>query len=194
MVNPSLDHEIKVYLGLGSNMGDKQANMAQALKLLPPEVIVVQVSYLYESEPVGNKDQPWFLNAAACGFTDLNPLRLLEHVKRIEEQIGRLLSFRNAPRPIDIDILFYGDESMETESLTIPHPRIPERAFVLAPMAELEPDYLHPTRNQTMAEMLSAIPEPEKVWRRKWSPLHSRDLLRTPSGYLRELGAGESGG
>ena len=172
--------QTKVYLGLGSNLGDREANLAQALKLMPTEVTIGEVSSIYESEPVGYRDQPWFLNIVSCGYTELNPLRLLDYVKHMEEQLGRMLSFRNAPRPIDIDILFYGDETVETDLLTIPHPRIAERAFVLAPMVELEPDFLHPSKRQTMAQMLSIVPEPKRFRKRNWSPLHSKELFHTP--------------
>ncbi|MEE9198312.1 MAG: 2-amino-4-hydroxy-6-hydroxymethyldihydropteridine diphosphokinase [Dehalococcoidia bacterium] len=177
----------RVYLGLGSNMGDREATLTQALKLLSPEVEVVQVSSVYESEPVGYKDQPWFLNTVCCGYTALSPLRLLDYVKHIEKQLGRMLSFRNAPRPIDIDILFYGDQTMKSELLTIPHPRLTERAFVLTPLAELAPDLPHPEKRQTMAQLLAVLAEPERFRRRNWSPLYVKQLLDIAGGTIPAL-------
>ncbi len=176
----------KIYLGLGSNIGDRESNLVHAFKMLPPEVSAVQVSSVYESEPVGFKDQPWFLNTVCCAYTDLSPLRLLDYVKHIEEQLGRILSFKDAPRPIDIDILFYGDETMESDLLTIPHPRILERAFVLAPLVELEPEFVHPGKRQTVVQLLAVVPQPERLRRRNWSPLFANELLPNPTGYIRE--------
>ena len=182
MVHRNITKKTKIYLGLGSNMGDRESNLAQALKLLPPEVVVVEVSSVYESEPVGNKDQPWFLNTVCCAYTDLSPQKLLKYVKHIEEQMGRMLSLRDAPRPIDIDILFYGNRTMESELLTIPHPRLVERAFVLAPMVELNPEHVHPERSQTTGQLLSMLSDPGKLRRRKWSSLYADQLVRIPEG------------
>ena len=186
MEHRSLVHHTKVYLGLGSNMGNKESNLAQAFKLLPPEVTVSQVSSLFETEPVGYKDQPWFLNCACCAYTDLSPLKLLDYVKHIEEQLGRMLSLRDAPRPIDIDLLFYGDETVETDLLTIPHPRVHERAFTLAPMVELDADLMHPVRHQTIAQMLSTVELEGKIRRRNWSPLFVDELIPNPRGHMVE--------
>ncbi|MEE9247676.1 MAG: 2-amino-4-hydroxy-6-hydroxymethyldihydropteridine diphosphokinase [Dehalococcoidia bacterium] len=186
MVNTSIGHKVKVYLGIGSNLGIKEANLAQALKLLPPQVTVAEVSSIYQSEPVGYKDQPRFLNIVCSAYTDLTPEGLLDYVKHIEVQLGRTLSFRDAPRALDIDILFYGDQVLDTDRLIVPHPRMPERAFVLLPLAELNPVMLHPGRGETIGQLLSALSGQERVKKRKWSSLYARDLLHKPSGHLME--------
>ncbi|GAI98144.1 unnamed protein product, partial [marine sediment metagenome] len=111
---------MQVYLGLGSNLGDRQANLARALKLLGERLHIELVSPLYETEPVGYAEQPLFLNAICHTQTELGPMQLLSLVKGIEASMGRVPSFPNAPRPIDIDIIFYGDLVMETPELTIP--------------------------------------------------------------------------
>ena len=146
-----------VYLGLGSNMGDRGANLDKALKLLSQRVEVLEVSSTYDTEPLGNVDQPRFLNLACKVGTRLAPLGLLTLTKGIESKLGRRPSGRNAPRPIDIDILFFGDLVMETPKLAIPHPRLTERAFVLVPLVELAPDLVHPTSGKTAREMLDAL-------------------------------------
>ena len=184
MERRSLVHHTKVYMGLGSNVGNKEANLAQAFKLLPPDVTVARISSLYETEPVGYKDQPWFLNCVCCAYTDLSPPKLLDYVKHIEEQLGRLLSFRNAPRPIDIDLLFYGDETVDSDQLTIPHPRVHERAFTLAPLVELDPAHMHPVRRQTISQLLADVELEGKIKRRNWSPLFVDDLIPSPTGHM----------
>lgn len=193
MERRSLVHHTKIYLGVGSNMGNKESNLAQAFKLLAPDISVVQVSSLYETEPVGYKDQPWFLNCACCAYTDLSPLQLLDYVKHIEEQLGRILSFKDSPRPIDIDVLFYGDETVKTDLLTVPHPRIHERTFVLAPMAELDPDHIHPIKRQTITQMLSAVASEGRIRRRNWSPLFAEELIPNPRGHMVEQDQGDTG-
>lgn len=146
-----------IYLGLGANLGDRQNNLAQALQLLRQRLEIEQISTCYETTPVGYLDQPDFINIACRTTTELGPLDLLRFVKRVEQRMGRLASFRNAPRPIDIDILFYDDLVMRTAELTIPHPRMDDRAFVLQPLAEIAPGLRHPVRGQTIAEMLENV-------------------------------------
>ena len=168
--------QVRVYLGLGSNMGNRESNLVQALNLLPQEVTVERVSPIYESEPVGYKDQPWFLNTVCSAHTRLSPPQLLAYVKHIEEQLGRMLSLRNAPRPIDVDILLYDDLTMETEELTIPHPRMMDRAFVLKPLVELNPNLVHPRSGKTVRQILSELKEPEKTRKRSWSPVYAEKM------------------
>lgn len=145
------------YLGLGSNLGDRKQNLAQALELVSQQVAVEQLSSIYETEPVGYKQQPLFLNAVCRIFTKLSPEQLLGLAKGIEAKLGRIPSFHNAPRLIDIDILFYGDEVVSSRELTIPHPHLAERAFVLVPLAEIAPGLIHPENGKTIRELLNKL-------------------------------------
>ena len=186
MSTTSIGRKSRVYLGLGSNIGIKESNLSRALKLLPDLVTVSEVSSIYESEPVGLKDQPWFANIVCTAYTDLPPHDLLAYLKHIEGQMGRIMSFKDGPRIIDIDILFYDDQVIETPDLTIPHPRIAERAFVLHPLSELNPLLFHPVQSRTVAQMLSALTRPERVKKRRWSILYGSGLTSTPRGTLIE--------
>ena len=147
----------KVYLGLGSNIGDRQGNLSMSVKLLSEQINVERVSSLYETEPVGYLEQPKFLNAVLRSTTHLAPERLLALIKDIEKSLGRVSSFVNAPRPIDIDILFYGMRVISSPQLTIPHPRLEERAFVLVPLAEIAPNLRHPVSRRTVSEMIQKV-------------------------------------
>ncbi|MFC1943805.1 2-amino-4-hydroxy-6-hydroxymethyldihydropteridine diphosphokinase [Chloroflexota bacterium] len=158
---------VTVYLGLGSNMGNRQGNLDQALDILSQRLRVGQVSSIYDTEPVGNVNQPRFLNLVCQVYTRLAPTGLLALAKGIESKLGRAPRTSNAPRPIDIDILFYGDQVMETPELAIPHPRLAERAFVLIPMAEIAPDLVHPVSGKTIRELLQGITETQGVLRWK---------------------------
>jgi 2-amino-4-hydroxy-6-hydroxymethyldihydropteridine diphosphokinase len=130
----------RIYLSLGTNLGEKEKNIEHALRLLLKEVKVRKTSSLYETEPVGFKDQPWFLNMVLEGDTGLSAEELLRFVKGIESEMKRVKTMRNGPRIIDIDILLYEDERIETEELTVPHPRMLQRAFVMVPLNEISPD------------------------------------------------------
>ena len=126
-----------VYLALGSNMGDRRGNLAAALQQLREMMEISAISSIYETEPVGYLEQARFLNMVCSGKTGLSAQELLKRVKEIEKSLGRQPTFRNGPRPIDIDILFYDDLRIAQDGLTIPHPRMAERAFVLVPLAEI---------------------------------------------------------
>lgn len=145
-----------VYLGLGSNLGDRPANLRRALKELGCALEIHEVSSVYESEAAGFLEQPDFLNMVVRGKTDLAPDRLLAVAQRIERHMGRRWSFRNAPRPIDIDILLYGMRVMDTPALQLPHPRILERTFVMRPLVEIAPDERHPITHRRLAEHLES--------------------------------------
>jgi 2-amino-4-hydroxy-6-hydroxymethyldihydropteridine diphosphokinase len=153
------------YLGLGSNMGDKRAYLCQALDKLRAVCDVKKVSSLYVTEPVGNKEQNWFLNAAVHIGCEQPPAELLFLLLAIERDLGRVRSAKNAPRTIDIDLLFYGDLVSESEDLAVPHPRLHERRFVLAPLAEIAPDLMHPVLGRSIQELADTLESDERVER-----------------------------
>lgn len=147
------------YLGLGSNVGNREQHLATALaKLAAPDLRVRRVSSIYETEPVGFAAQRWFLNQVAEIETELFPMQLLARIGKIEQALGRVRTIANGPRTLDLDILFYGNAVVLTAKLEIPHPRIAERRFVLAPLAELAPELRHPLTHQTVRAMLEAAP------------------------------------
>jgi 2-amino-4-hydroxy-6-hydroxymethyldihydropteridine diphosphokinase len=158
---------VTAYLGLGSNLGDRRQNLSQALQLISQQAKIKQVSSIYETEPVGFKEQPFFLNAVCRVSTTLSPEQLLDLAKKIESNLGRIPSFPDAPRLIDIDILFYDGRVIKSQGLTIPHPRLTQRAFVLIPLAEIAPEMIHPENRKTAKEMLDDLEDTEDV--RKWA-------------------------
>ncbi len=192
------------YLGLGSNLGDKRLYLQQALEKLAAAGTIERVSSLYATEPVGNKEQDWFLNAAAKLRSDLPPPDLLAHLLAVERDLGRVRTEKNAPRIIDLDLLFYDDlvigyelagghggpplRGAESESesqgticsMVVPHARLHERRFVLAPLAEIAPDLMHPVLKRTVRELAASLESDERV------ELIERDWFRPDtSGRLR---------
>lgn len=152
-----------VYLALGANLGDREKNLRDALRQIAPFVEIERVSSIYETEPWGVHDQPWFLNLVCAGTTALSPVDLLRRAKKIENEMGRAEGIRFGPRPIDIDILFYDRVIELSPALTIPHPRLHERAFVLVPLAEIAPTFVHPRLRITIRALLERLESDEQV-------------------------------
>jgi 2-amino-4-hydroxy-6-hydroxymethyldihydropteridine diphosphokinase len=148
---------IIVTLALGTNLGDRPGNLLAAIAALPPAVTVLEQSFIYETLPWGVTDQPDFLNMVIKGETHLLPQDLLKNLKELEIRLGRIPSTHYGPRKIDIDILFYDDLILNTPELTLPHPRLHERAFVLVPLADLAPEQTHPIFGRTIRELLAEV-------------------------------------
>ncbi len=159
-----------VYLGLGSNLGNRERNITRAIEFLGEVGKVERVSSLYETAPMLLEDQPPFLNAACCLVTDLTPLELLEFTQRIEKAMGRVPGPRYGPRTLDIDILLYGDEIIDTPHLVVPHPEMSDRGFVLVPLAEIAPDLVHPTLGKAVSQLATVVKGKDGVvpWRSPW--------------------------
>ena len=154
-----------VYLALGSNIGDRESNLRAAIESMTSAGIsVLRESPVYETEPVGYAAQRWFLNMVVEAETVLFPVQLLTRINKVERALGRVRTIPNGPRTIDIDILLYGNSVIRTPRLEIPHPRMHERRFVLAPLAQLAPDLRHPVSRKTVRQMLNEAP-PEAVRR-----------------------------
>ena len=154
------------FLGLGSNVGNREANLWDAVKHLEQtgEIRILRRSSLYETQPQELLHQPWFLNAVVEVETGMFPIQLLARVREIERDMGRRRVAPKGPRNIDIDILFYGRSVIDTTELQVPHPRLAQRRFVLEPLAEIAPDFRHPVTGKTASEMLGAL-EPQGVRR-----------------------------
>jgi len=155
---------ITVYIALGTNVGEREANLLQALRLLPESgVHIRRVSNIYETEPVDYLDQEWFLNMVLEAQTELDALDLLGALRVIETRMGSKKAFVKGPRKIDLDLLLYGNETIDTPELQVPHPRMLERKFVLIPLAEIAPNLRHPNWKSGVAHILAAIPDRSAV-------------------------------
>ena len=153
---------VKVYLSLGSNLEDRLHNLELAIDFLKERLKIEKISDVYETEPVGEKNQPKFLNMCVIGTTRLSAPTLLFMAKGIESKLGRVPI--DSPRPIDIDIIFYGDQVINTPpQLMVPHPRMTERAFVLVPLAQIATEVVHPVNKKTVKQLLEAVKDKEGV-------------------------------
>ena len=153
-----------VFLGLGSNLGQRERNLERALVQLEDRgVRITERSSLYLTEPVGGPPQDWFLNAAVRAETSLEPEPLLEACLTTEREMGRVRAERDGPRTLDVDILLYGELVRDTEGLTLPHPRLQDRLFVLIPLAEMEPSLRHPVLGLTVDQMRRRCPDRSRV-------------------------------
>jgi 2-amino-4-hydroxy-6-hydroxymethyldihydropteridine diphosphokinase len=147
----------RVYLGLGSNLGNRKSNLEESIRQIRNFAAIKKSSSTFETEPWGLMDQPKFLNKVILVESTLGPNELLYHLKKIEQQMGRNESVRFGPRLIDVDILFYDDYKMNTPELTIPHPHLIKRAFVLVPLEEIAPNLVHPLYHKTIKELLQDV-------------------------------------
>ena len=164
MQNPRL-----VYIAMGSNVGDRAAMLARALEEMNRAGLrVLRESSLYATQPVGGPPQAWFLNAVVEAETDWMPLRVLHTLQKIERTMGRRRTVLRGPRTLDLDILFYGSSVIRSRELEVPHPRLPLRRFVLAPLAELAPALSHPLLHRTIGELLAESTDSSQV--RRWRP------------------------
>jgi 2-amino-4-hydroxy-6-hydroxymethyldihydropteridine diphosphokinase len=145
------------YIAMGTNLGDRLDNLRAAIAALIPDIQGLDESPVYETAPWGYVDQPLFLNMVLRAATTLSPLHLLGRLKGIESTLGRIPSFRNGPRLIDLDILFYDDIILDTPPLVIPHPRLHERAFVLVPLADIASGLVHPVLGLSVAQLVETV-------------------------------------
>ncbi len=163
----------EAYLGLGSNLGDRVANLQRGVELLAERLGELEVSSVYLTMPVGFSSQPGYLNAACRVRTRFSPFELMHAIRGIEADLGRVRTVVNGPRTLDVDILLFGSVELRSPPVTVPHPRLGERAFALGPLAELAPLLRHPTLGLTISELLKGLrPEPRRivVHARRWGP------------------------
>ena len=155
----------KAFIGIGSNLGVPAKNCEKAIRLLraAPDIEVTTQSSLYESEPVGNTDQKWFVNAVVAIKTSLSPEALLESILKIEKSLGRERREKWGPRIIDLDLLVYEYRVSYTKDLTLPHPEMSNRRFVLLPFSEIDGNYIHPVENKSIQDLLRELPQKPQV-------------------------------
>ncbi len=163
-----MGEQVTVLLGLGSNLDDREANLRNGVALLARSMEMLEGSSVYETEPWGHKDQPRFLNLVCRARTAISPEELLHLCQETERAIGRTPTFRYGPRMLDVDILAYGDNVINTPVLVVPHPKLAERRFVLVPLAEVAPEWVHPVTGATASELLKMVEDSGEV--HAWGP------------------------
>ncbi len=158
-----MDQKNKSYLGISTNIGDLKKNIETATEHLKELGEILEISSHYKTEPVGYKNQDWFINICLLLETSLTPQELIKETLKIEEKMGRERKIKNGPRIIDIDILFYEQNTVKFPTLTIPHPFIQERNFVLTPLAEIAPEFIHPILNKSIKQLKEELNNPDQV-------------------------------
>ncbi len=170
---------ITVYIGVGSNLGNRLENLRRGIRAIGRRVTITAASSIYETEPWGFLDQPPFLNAVCSGLTSMSALDLLELLKDAEALVGRRPTFLNGPRKFDADLLLYGGQLIDEVTLQVPHPRLAQRAFVLEPLAEIAPELVHPLEELSIRQLLDRVPGRQGV--RRWSePLITVTPMKLP--------------
>lgn len=154
---------VNVFIGIGSNLGDKEENIRKAIDLIKEKCKILKISSIYETEPVGYKNQALFLNCAIEIKTNLKPKELLIFLQSIEKRLGRVRTIKNGPRTIDLDILFYANKIVNENNLIVPHPRMHKRLFVLEPLKEICHDFVHPVLKKSVKELRSILKNKEYV-------------------------------
>ena len=152
----------QIFLALGSNIEDRKQHLDEAILLLREKITGVTIAPLYETKPRYFENQHNFLNTVLSGYTDLKPQELLQFTNTVQKKVGRVELFRNGPREIDIDILFFDNVVYKDEELEIPHPRLQERDFVLQPFSDINPDFSHPVLKKTIRELLDTLPKEQR--------------------------------
>ncbi len=162
----------KIAIALGANIGDKLANLRLATERLGEDVLSdLKASHIYETPPWGFTEQPHFYNAVVIGVTEWKPPAILNYLKSLEQELKRVVTVVNGPRTIDLDLLVYGDETWETEGVIVPHPRLAERDFVLVPLVEIWPDWIHPRLKSSAQTLLLNLQQTQRVHATKIEPL-----------------------
>ena len=156
-----------VFIGLGTNLGSRERNLKKALEHIKAFIKIEHTSSIYETEPVDYEDQAWFLNMVIKGTTKLSAIHLLEKLQSIEDSMGRVRTIKSGPRIIDLDILFYSDKIINCDDLIVPHPEIQNRSFVLTPLQEIAPEFMHPKLKKKMTHLLNRLKQNKQV--RKWT-------------------------
>lgn len=146
-----------VLIGIGSNIGERKENIGKAISLLKEKCRILKMSPLYETEPIGYRYQEWFLNCAIKVKTSLKPQELLDFLQSIEKRLGRVRTIKNGPRTVDLDMLFYGKKIINESNLIVPHPRLHKRLFVLKPLKDICPDFVHPILKKNIKGLYSAV-------------------------------------